>query len=127
MAMPANITPLQANGKPVKVELNSGDKLYSQIRDMNFSRVGNLLGRLARNLSKEYDERHDAKTVSEIKQLYVIDPLIIIFYAYNCTPLLVRFDAHSNKHFYIMHYLFILCMKEYYGSSANLSAFLNVY
>jgi hypothetical protein len=51
-----------------KVELNSGDKLYSEIRDMNFSRVGLLLSSRARSLSKEYDERHGAKTVSEIKQ-----------------------------------------------------------
>lgn len=68
MELPVNIAPLQPNGKPVKVELNSGDKLYSEIRDMNFSRVGVLLSQRARMLSKEYDERHAAKTVSQIKQ-----------------------------------------------------------
>eukprot|EP00040_Diaphanoeca_grandis_P014463 m.73407 g.73407 ORF g.73407 m.73407 type:complete len:587 (-) comp24555_c0_seq1:461-2221(-) len=66
--LPQNIAPLQPNGKPVKVELNSGDKLFSEIRDMNFSQVGVLLSTRARNLSKEYDERHSAKTVSQIKQ-----------------------------------------------------------
>jgi hypothetical protein len=97
MELPVNIAPLQPNGKPVKVELNSGDKvcphasrirpvrgeqscqsnlrfpgqhygalnlvfrcfvvsqLYSEIRDMNFSRVGVLLSQRARMLSKEYD------------------------------------------------------------------------
>mmetsp|Transcript_32390 Transcript_32390/g.84778 ORF Transcript_32390/g.84778 Transcript_32390/m.84778 type:complete len:593 (-) Transcript_32390:873-2651(-) len=66
--LPEEVAPLQANGKPVKVELNSGDKLYSEIRDMNFSRVGPLLSSRAKSLSREYDERHGAKTVSEIKQ-----------------------------------------------------------
>lgn len=66
--LPEQVAPLQANGKPVKVELNSGDKLYSEIRDMNFSRVGLLLSSRAKSLSREYDERHGAKTVSEIKQ-----------------------------------------------------------
>lgn len=53
--LPENVAPLQPNGKPVKVELNSGDKLYNEIRDMNFSRVGVLLSQRAKNLSKEYD------------------------------------------------------------------------
>jgi hypothetical protein len=35
---------------------------------MNFSDVGNLLSQRAKLLSREYDERHDAKTVSQIKQ-----------------------------------------------------------
>ena len=35
---------------------------------MNFMEVGNLLSQRAKLLSNEYDERHDAKTVSQIKQ-----------------------------------------------------------
>ena len=68
MELPPRIAPADGKGKKVKVELNSGDKLYSEIRDMNFSYVGELLSRRAKNLSREYDERHNAKTVSQIKQ-----------------------------------------------------------
>eukprot|EP00039_Didymoeca_costata_P027247 m.17967 g.17967 ORF g.17967 m.17967 type:complete len:609 (+) comp6153_c0_seq1:147-1973(+) len=66
--LPVSIAELQPNGKPVKVELNSGDKLYAEIRDMNFSGVGILLSHRAKILSREYEERKDAKTVKQIKQ-----------------------------------------------------------
>lgn len=51
-----------------KVQLQSNDSLYSQIRDLNFSAVGSTLNKIARKLNDDYDERHQAKTVSQIRQ-----------------------------------------------------------
>lgn len=50
-----------------KVALNSKDGLYSQLRDLNFSRVGPLLNQTAKRLNSSYEERHQAKTVSAMK------------------------------------------------------------
>lgn len=37
-------------------------------RDKNFSAVGTALSRKAKAISAQYEERHEAKTVSELKQ-----------------------------------------------------------
>ena len=37
-------------------------------RDKNFSAVGTSLSRKAKAISAQYEERHEAKTVSELKQ-----------------------------------------------------------
>jgi hypothetical protein len=51
-----------------KVQLSSlSDPLYGRIRDLNFSVVGRLLNQTARKLNEDYDERHSAKTVSQLK------------------------------------------------------------
>ncbi|ODQ55485.1 Sec1-like protein [Saitoella complicata NRRL Y-17804] len=50
-----------------KTLLNSTDKLYGQLRDTNFSVVGGLLNRVAKRLNENYDERHQAKTVTQLK------------------------------------------------------------
>lgn len=55
------------DGKKMKIPLNSGDRLYAEIRDMNFAAVGPLLAQRAKSISQQYDERHDAKTVGQIK------------------------------------------------------------
>lgn len=44
------------------------DHLYSTIRDLNFSIVGQSLNKVARQLQSDYETRHEAKTVSQIKQ-----------------------------------------------------------
>lgn len=49
------------------VQLDSTDKLYESIRDMNFAIVGNTLNKIAHRLITDYEGRHQAKTVSEIK------------------------------------------------------------
>lgn len=64
--LPPAVAPPGPGGKPAKIELNSGDKLFAEIRDMHMSAVGALLSQRARNLRAEYEERHDAKTVSQI-------------------------------------------------------------
>eukprot|EP01135_Chromosphaera_perkinsii_P005349 Nk52_evm30s343 gene=Nk52_evmTU30s343 len=56
------------DGSSVKIQLNSGDKLYAEIRDFNFSHVGQYLNKKARQISSSYDERHKARTVGQIKE-----------------------------------------------------------
>ncbi|KAJ3126525.1 hypothetical protein HK098_007425 [Nowakowskiella sp. JEL0407] len=55
------------SNKPRKVALNSQDKLFAQLRDLNFAVVGGLLSQVARRIHEDYEGRHQAKTVSQIK------------------------------------------------------------
>ncbi|KAF8424631.1 Sec1-like protein [Tirmania nivea] len=55
-------------GKKRTVVLDSSDKLYEDLRDTNFAIVGNLLNKVSRRLQADYEGRHQAKTVTEIKQ-----------------------------------------------------------
>lgn len=50
------------------VVLSSDDKLFENLRDTNFAIVGNLLNKVARRLNDDYEGRHQAKTVSEIRE-----------------------------------------------------------
>jgi hypothetical protein len=50
-----------------KIPLNSNDKLFSQIRDMNFAVVGGILSQVARRIQDDYEGRHQVKTVSQIR------------------------------------------------------------
>lgn len=50
-----------------KVLLNSGDKLFSDIRDKNFNSVGAYLSKQAKLLTLQTNERHGAKTVEDMK------------------------------------------------------------
>jgi hypothetical protein len=54
-------------GARVKRELNNNDRLYSTIRNLNFGELGPLLNQLARSVSSGYEERHQAQTVSQIR------------------------------------------------------------
>ena len=58
----------QSASKLHKRELNNNDPLYAQIRNLNFGELGPLLNRLAREVSSGYEERHQAQTVSQIKE-----------------------------------------------------------
>jgi len=51
-----------------QLTLTSAEDLYSEIRGSNFNAVGPTLSRKARNISAQFEERHEAKTVREIKQ-----------------------------------------------------------
>ncbi|KAG0633993.1 Sec1-like protein [Tuber brumale] len=59
-------TSSQQKKKPIS--LNSEDKLFDNLRDTNFAIVGNLLNKVARRLNDDYEGRHQAKTVSEIRE-----------------------------------------------------------
>ncbi|TKC50246.1 hypothetical protein EI555_000739 [Monodon monoceros] len=51
-----------------KLQLNSAEELYAEIRDKNFNAVGSVLSKKAKVISAAFEERHHAKTVGEIKQ-----------------------------------------------------------
>ncbi|KAF9942459.1 hypothetical protein BGZ67_001441 [Mortierella alpina] len=55
-------------GKKKKVPLNGGDKLFEELRDLNFAVVGGLLNKVAKRINADYEERHNAKTVPQIRQ-----------------------------------------------------------
>ncbi|XP_003745503.1 vacuolar protein sorting-associated protein 33A [Galendromus occidentalis] len=62
-------TPNSSEKKPTTVifQLNSSEDLYVALRDRNFNTVGPVLNQMAKQLSKQYDERHEAKTISAMK------------------------------------------------------------
>lgn len=43
--------------KKIKVPLNSSDRLFVQLRDMNFAVVGGVLNRVARRINENYEVR----------------------------------------------------------------------
>jgi len=47
--------PAQPAAKKKKVPLNSGDKLFGQLRDVNFAVVGGMLNRVARRINEDYE------------------------------------------------------------------------
>ena len=53
--------------KTRKVPLNSTDKLYQKLRGMNFAIVSGSLNQVAKKLADDYQGRHQAKTISQIK------------------------------------------------------------
>uniref|UniRef100_A0A6B2KZZ3 Uncharacterized protein n=1 Tax=Arcella intermedia TaxID=1963864 RepID=A0A6B2KZZ3_9EUKA len=54
-------------GKKLKTPLNSNDRLFSDIRDLNFASVGPHLHAKAKLIDEHYKERYAAKTITEIK------------------------------------------------------------
>lgn len=50
-----------------QIHLNSGDELFSILRDRSFNAVGPVLSKTAKSVAAQFDERHEAKTVKELK------------------------------------------------------------
>ena len=50
-----------------KIQLDSSDKLFEQLRDTNGAIVDGLLNKVARRLQSDMESRHAAKTTSEIR------------------------------------------------------------
>jgi len=50
-----------------KIQLDSSDKLYDQLRDANFAIVDSLLNKIARRLQSDMESRHAAKSTSELR------------------------------------------------------------
>lgn len=48
--------------------LNSGEELYTELRDKNFRAIGQILSRRVNDISKQLDERHNDKSVQDIKR-----------------------------------------------------------
>jgi len=69
-ASSSSVSPAAASSQQKKrpIPLNSEDKLFENLRDTNFAIVGNLLNKVARRLNDDYEGRHQAKTVSEIRE-----------------------------------------------------------
>ncbi|OKL58525.1 hypothetical protein UA08_06161 [Talaromyces atroroseus] len=51
-----------------KIQLDSSDQLFSQLRDTNFAIVGDILNRVARRLESDYETRHSAQTTAELRE-----------------------------------------------------------
>lgn len=63
----ANPTTPATSGKKKKYVLNASDKLFTQLRDQNFAVVGGMLNKIAKRINEDYEERHHAKTVAQIR------------------------------------------------------------
>ena len=50
-----------------KIQLDSSDALYTQLRDTNFATGSRLLSKFAKRLQSEYESRHTAKSTSELR------------------------------------------------------------
>lgn len=61
------------------IQLNSTEELYAEIRDCNFSAVGPRLSHHAKSVVTQYEERHAAKTVGELKQFVQKIPQIGVY------------------------------------------------
>lgn len=48
--------------------LNSGEELYTELRDKNFNAVGQILSRHAKSISSQLDERYGDKSVQDMKK-----------------------------------------------------------
>lgn len=46
---------------------NGGDPLFGELRDKNFTVIGNILNRVAKKINQEYEARHAAQTVSQMR------------------------------------------------------------
>ena len=57
----------QQQGLKRKIQLDSSDKLYEQVRDTNIAISGRLLNKVARRLESDYESRHVAKSTSELR------------------------------------------------------------
>lgn len=64
----ASVIGAQQGGKKIKIPLNSSDKLYREIRDLNFGVVGQVLRQKATTMKQDYTEVTTTnQTVSELK------------------------------------------------------------
>ncbi|KAJ3525117.1 hypothetical protein NM208_g11779 [Fusarium decemcellulare] len=67
---PAQASAATSQSRRRTIQLDSGDKLYEQLRDANFAIVGSLLNKVARRLQKvqsDYETKHKTKTIAELK------------------------------------------------------------
>lgn len=64
-------TPLQMTSAPRKKKHRldaASDNLFAEIRDQNFAVVGEMLHKVARRINEDYEGRHQAKTVQQIRE-----------------------------------------------------------
>ena len=59
---------VSTNATKRKIQLDSSDKMYPNLRDVNFAVVGPLLNKTARRLQSDYETRHKAdQSISDLK------------------------------------------------------------
>lgn len=58
--------------------LNSSEELYTELRDKNFNAVGQILSRHVKSISQQLDERHNNKSVQDMKKFVERLPNMII-------------------------------------------------
>jgi vacuolar protein sorting-associated protein 33A len=56
------------SGLKRKVQLDSADSLFVQLRDANFAIIGDMLNKVARRLETDYERRHQARTTAELRE-----------------------------------------------------------
>ncbi|CAG7853945.1 Vacuolar protein sorting-associated protein 33A Short=hVPS33A [Serendipita indica DSM 11827] len=61
-------TPVQAEKKKKYQLSSSSDPLFGELRDLNFAALGATLSTIARRLSSDYESRHNAQTVAQLKE-----------------------------------------------------------
>lgn len=59
--------------------LNSGEELYTELRDNNFRAVGQIMSKHAKNITSQLDARHNDKTVQEIKRFVERLPNMLVY------------------------------------------------
>ncbi|TDZ26930.1 Vacuolar protein sorting-associated protein 33A [Colletotrichum orbiculare MAFF 240422] len=67
---PSQASTTSAQSRKQKIQLDSSDKLYDQLRDTNFAIVGSLLNKVARrlqNVQKDYEGRNSQKSIADLK------------------------------------------------------------
>lgn len=57
----------QSAAKISKILLNNRDAVFQQVRNTNFEYTASQLNQIAKRLQNDYESRHDAKTVQEMK------------------------------------------------------------
>eukprot|EP00761_Pharyngomonas_kirbyi_P014772 gb/GECH01014802.1/.p1 GENE.gb/GECH01014802.1/~~gb/GECH01014802.1/.p1 ORF type:complete len:599 (+),score=157.21 gb/GECH01014802.1/:1-1797(+) len=60
--------PTNKDGKPMPVMMNSNDKVFAEVRDLNFSAVGSRLNNKTTELGENYDQRFNAQTAAQMKE-----------------------------------------------------------
>jgi hypothetical protein len=98
----ASIMGNQQDGKKVKVPLNSSDKLYKEIRDLNFEVVVQVLRQKATSIQQDYAEVKSTNTqsVSELKdfvrRLHSLPEIAVSLCALHFTSVLTVLTASLN-------------------------------
>lgn len=59
--------PVQRQDLKRKIQLDSSDPLFSQLRSANFATIGPILNKTARRLESEYEGRHSARGINELR------------------------------------------------------------
>lgn len=59
--------PAVRQGLKRKIQLDSSDTLYEQLRSSNFALIGPHLNKIARRLESDYEGRHNARGINELR------------------------------------------------------------